>query len=154
MGLGTGIEVLMVLGLAVLSMAIGYVWYEPLFGEQWRELSGVPKKKVRKSSKAKSKKVKDAEKRICMNYVYGFGVSLVMLFILLYLVKVSRVGAVVEGMFLGILVWIGFVATTGLHSVLWEKKNWKLYLINASYYLVVLMISGGVLAACNPLVFF
>ena len=31
------------------------------------------------------------------------------------------------------LMWLGFIATTGMNPVLYEKKSFKLYIINSGY---------------------
>ena len=42
--------------------------------------------------------------------------------------------------------WLGFVMPVTLGIVLWEGKSWKLFGINAGYYLVSLPIMGVILA--------
>jgi hypothetical protein len=53
--------------------------------------------------------------------------------------------AIAEAFTIGILVWIGFIATTMLDSVLWEKKPWALFGINAGYRLVAILAMAGIL---------
>ena len=43
-------------------------------------------------------------------------------------------------------IWLGFVATVILGGVLWEGKPWKLYFLNAAYYLVNLAVIAVILA--------
>ena len=43
--------------------------------------------------------------------------------------------------------WLGFFASaTLLGSVLWEGKSWKLYILNAAYWLVNLAVMATILA--------
>ena len=42
--------------------------------------------------------------------------------------------------------WLGFVVPVTVGSVLWDGKPWKLWFINAGYYLVMLLIMGVILA--------
>jgi len=51
-----------------------------------------------------------------------------------------------SGMIVGFWIWLGYIATVMLGSILWENKPLKLYYINVSHYLVVLLLTGGLLA--------
>ena len=52
-----------------------------------------------------------------------------------------------EGAVIGLWVWLGFIATVSLGSVLWEGKPLKLYYINVAYYALDLAIIGAILAS-------
>lgn len=43
--------------------------------------------------------------------------------------------------------WLGFIAPITLHSVIWEGKSWRLWLLNNGYNLVSLVLIGIVLAS-------
>ena len=61
---------------------------------------------------------------------------------------VSKAGAStsVEGVMLGFLVWIGFLATLGMTSHVFSEKPLSIYLIDAGYQLVYAMTMGAILA--------
>jgi Protein of unknown function (DUF1761) len=40
---------------------------------------------------------------------------------------------------------MGFFLPTLIHGVAWEKRSWKLFSINAGYYLVLLMLISFIL---------
>lgn len=42
--------------------------------------------------------------------------------------------------------WIGFVVPVTMGVFLWEGKSWKLWALNAGYYLVTMLIMGVILA--------
>jgi hypothetical protein len=42
--------------------------------------------------------------------------------------------------------WAGFVAPITLSPVLWEKKPWMLWVINAGYYLVLMLVMAAILS--------
>ena len=46
----------------------------------------------------------------------------------------------------GFAVWLGFVTTVQLTSVLFAKQPLKLYLINTGYQLVCYLVMGAILA--------
>jgi len=123
---------------AVVSFVLGMLWYSPvLFGKQWMKLSGLGKKDI---GKAKKKKMTGI-------MLTAFIANLVMAWVFLYLLGMLGYSDVLSGIVLGFLVWIGFFATTMLGSVLWEGKPWGLYVINAGYQLVNLVVIGAVLGA-------
>lgn len=47
----------------------------------------------------------------------------------------------------GFWAWLGFVATIMLGMTLWEGKPFRLYLLNAGYQLLNLLVMGAILAA-------
>lgn len=54
-------------------------------------------------------------------------------------------GGVVAGLQAAFWSWLGFVAPVTLGSVLWDGKPWKLWGINAGYFLVTLLVMGLIL---------
>jgi hypothetical protein len=47
----------------------------------------------------------------------------------------------------GFWIWLAFVAITMATNYMFESRPWKLWQINTGYFLVVLLINGGLLAA-------
>jgi hypothetical protein len=45
----------------------------------------------------------------------------------------------------GVFTWMGFFVPTLIHGVAWEKRSWKLFAINAGYYLVLLMLMSFII---------
>lgn len=121
---------------AVVSMAIGFGWYSmPVFGNQWMKLSGITKEALEKAKKDMGPK-------------YGIMVlaSLAMAAVLAVLVKLAGSETPLGGAKVGAAVWLGFVATIGLNSFIFESKPFQLYLINVAYQLVSLVVMGAILA--------
>ena len=50
----------------------------------------------------------------------------------------------------GFWLWLGFVATTQLSTVIFEERNFGLYLLNVGYQLVACLVCGAVLAVWSP----
>ncbi|MBS3127003.1 DUF1761 domain-containing protein [Candidatus Woesearchaeota archaeon] len=124
-----------VLVAAIVSMVLGALWYSPvLFGKQWMKLSNIdPKKMPEMKKKAKT------------SYALNFVAVLVMAYVLAHTVQYAQAATVFEGVQAGFWVWLGFIATVLLGSVLWEGKPWKLYLLNAAHYFVSLVVMGVIL---------
>lgn len=123
-----------VLVAAVVSMVIGFLWYGPFFGKQWMKWSKAPKKKPKGSAMARDS-------------ILGLINTFVMLAVLALLYMYVGVVTLAGGMWIAFLVWLGFVATTTMGTVLWEKKPFRLWLLNNVYSLLVLLISGAILVA-------
>jgi len=132
------INLISVLIAAIVGMALGALWYSPLmFGNLWIKLSGMNKKDI---EKAKAKGMSKA-------YLANFIAVIITAYVLSYLISLTQVIAIGEGILLSVMLWIGFVAPVILGSVLWEKKPVGLYILNVTYYLVQLIIMGIILVS-------
>ena len=80
------------------------------------------------------------------SYAINFIATLVMVYVLAHFVDYAGATTIAGGVQAAFWVWLGFVATVQLGSVLWESKPWQLYFINVSYHLVTLLIMGVILA--------
>ena len=130
------INYIAVLVSAVAGFVIGALWYSVLFGKVWMKLSGMDNKKIEKEKK----------KGMTKSFIGGFVALLVMAFVLAHFVDMAEAATVLEGAQAGFWAWLGFVATIMLNKVLWEGKPFKLYLLDAAHYFVVLIIMGAILA--------
>lgn len=59
----------------------------------------------------------------------------------------SGATSVGEGAFIGVIVAVGFLATTAVNMVLFERRSLELYFINTGYSLISLAVQGGILAS-------
>lgn len=73
-------------------------------------------------------------------------VSLVTAYVLAHFVKFTGAETARSGVLAGFWLWLGFVATTNLSTVLFEGRPLGLYLINNGYHLVGLLGMGALLA--------
>ena len=119
---------------AMVPMAVGSLWYGPLFGKlwlQWMELT-------------------EADIREGFNPVQAYGIStlmaLIMAFVLAGVIGSGASGAG-HGMMLGALMWLGFIVPYGYQSVAFEMKKKQIYFMSMGYNLVVLLIMGLILGA-------
>ena len=120
-------------------MAIGFIWYGPLFGKQWVALSGFTPEKM-EAAKAKG---------MGKTYFLGFAGALIMSYVLAHaLVFASaylNASGISAGLMAGFWNWLGFIAPVTLGVVLWEGKPWKLWMLQSGYYLVTLLVMGTIL---------
>ena len=115
---------------ALVTIAVGAAWYSPAgFGKTWMKLAGV-------------KKMGDG----AVSYLWNAAAALVQAFLLANLVRDLGSTTVHDGLLLGFIVWLGFVAATTIGDVVFGNRPWKLWQINAGYWLVVLLINGWLLS--------
>lgn len=121
----------------IAATVVGFLWYGPLFGKPWSALMGFTPEKM---TEAKKKGMTNA-------YIANFVAALVMAYVLSKSIAVRGMLDAGGAIWLAFWIWLGFIATVMLGSVLWEGKSAKLYWINAGYYLVILCVMALILAA-------
>jgi hypothetical protein len=120
---------------AVAAQFIGFLWYGPFFGKVWAELVGYKKKDIEKMRKS----------NMTGRYLLYFLCFLISAFVLQNLVGIFGSYTFVDGIGIGFLVWLGFIATISLSAVLFENKPAKLYLLNNLFYLISFIVMGIIL---------
>ena len=127
------INIWAVLVAAVISMVAGSVWYSKgLFGKEWAKLAG--------------RKLEDMTSSASGYGIAALG-SLVQACILAHFVTYTGSTTFWDGLVTGFWLWLGFVAVVTAINLVFEGKSWALWRINTGYFLVVLLINGGLLAA-------
>ena len=130
------INYLAVLVAAVVTFAIGALWYSLLFGKAWMKAHGYTPEKLEEMKAGMGKA-----------YALSFVCYLVMAFVLAVLIYWTGTATAMGGLHLGALCWLGFAATIGLTANLYSDKPLSTYLIDAAYQLVYLMAMGAILGA-------
>ena len=126
---------------ALIPMIIGFIYYhKSVFGKAWMSTIGVTEENLKKG-----------------NMAVIFGVSLLMSFLLSWFLLINVDGPGQEGPYdsfkhvlfhgleLGLLVAMPIMVT----NALFERKNFKYMAINVGYWLITLMLMGGVIDALN-----
>lgn len=131
----SSINVWAVLLAALSAFVVGWLWYGPLFGKQWMKLNGFTEEMLRE----------------------GGGMSMPLIMIVNYIATALAAFAIAMfigseadmhfGIFAGFMIALFWIGTSRLNDVLYERKPFKLYLINVGYYLVIYIIMGAVLGA-------
>jgi hypothetical protein len=119
---------------ALINMVIGSFWYSPRgMGKEWMKLTG--------------HKMGGSGSNVNTMYLWALVGALVQAYILAHFVQYTGSTSFWEGLVTGFWIWLGFVAITSGMNMMFEGRPWRLWKINAGYYLVVLLITGGLLAA-------
>jgi hypothetical protein len=129
---------LAVLVSGVVVMIFGSLWYSPiLFGRIWMKIRGVTEADIQKAK----------QKNMFGSYLIAFIGTLLMSYVLAHIIAFAGASTFAEGAMGGFWTWLGFIVPVLIGNVLWEDEPVKLYILNIAYYLVVLALIGGVLAA-------
>jgi hypothetical protein len=123
---------------AIANLVIGTVWYLPsLFGKRWAAETG---REVGVSPNP-------------MLYAIAIIGSLVSAYVLALVMKVVLAAygpaSVIDGIVVGLVVWLGFVATTQAVGGAFEGRSWTLFGMNAGNSAVAYLVMGGIIAAMS-----
>jgi|SRR3989344_51203 len=137
------INYLAVLASGVAAMILGSLWYGPLFGKQWIALMGFDQQKV---AEMQAKGMQAMWK----NYALMFVGALIMAYVLAHGLVFGNAylgtGGISGGLQGAFWYWLGFIAPVTLGVILWDGKPWKLWFLNAGYYLALLLVMSVILA--------
>lgn len=114
----------------VLSMVLGFIWYGPLFAKLWM-----------RENKFSAEDVGNGPG---VGYLLTFIASMVTAAVTSLLVHRLGVTQVIDGAALGLLLGVGFVATTFLTNYIFSQKSFKLYAIDAGYQVIYILIASVV----------
>ena len=121
---------------AITPMVLGFIWYhKALFGNAWMEATGITEEKAKEA-----------------NMAVVFGVSFVMALLLTFFLigfnnqpgqegEFDTFGhGAAHGLIVGLFIAMPLFITNGL----FEQRSWKHMLINVGYWIVTLVIMGGI----------
>lgn len=114
----------------LVPMAVGMVWYRAL-AEPWMRAVGKTREELGGAN-------------------IGYGVALAAAFVTAYVlarvVDWADATSFGDGLLVGLIVWIGFVATTMAVNGIFAGRTWRLWAIDSGYYLTNLLAMGVILA--------
>jgi hypothetical protein len=122
---------------ALASFAIGAVWYSPvLFSKAWQSAVGLTTESLEKA-----------------NMALIFGSSFALIFLMNFGLAVILQGhaggdvSVLSGALYGFLIGLFFVATSIGINILYQRKSFRLWAIDAGYQVLYLTVGGAILGA-------
>ena len=117
----------------LVNVAVGAFWYSPAgFGKRWSKLSGVDMMKIPKD-----------EANRTIGFVALF--ALVQSFALALIINSLHVTSAMQGLLVGLVLWLGFVAATTVGTTLYTRKSWQYWWLNSSFFLVVMAVNSVIL---------
>jgi Protein of unknown function (DUF1761) len=115
---------------ALIPMVLGALWYSPiLFADRWMRAVGRTREELG-----------DAP----LGYLLSAVAALVTSYALARIIRWAEVDDVWNGALVALLVWLGFVATVLAVTTFFGGRPRELWLINAGYQLVALVLMGAI----------
>jgi len=131
------VNYLAVLVAGLVGVGLGALWYSPkVFGMKWMQWSGITPKMTPDGKPQGMGKA----------YTVGAVASLVTAYVLAIIIALSGAFTISGAFAIAFWVWLGFFAAPMTGIVLWEMKSWKLWALNAGYFLVDLVVMSLILA--------
>jgi len=122
---------------ALAKMVVGMIWYSPaMFLKPWMKLVG--------------RSLEDMKAGMAKGLTTDAIGALVMAFVLVHAVRYAGATSAAQGAAVGFFNWLGFVAVVTLTIAVYEKRPFKLFVINNGYQLVSMLIMGAILAVWRP----
>lgn len=130
-GIPMSAQILAIVTVAIINNILGMIWYsKKCFGTMWA-----------KSNKFDMGRMKSGAQHILGSLI----VSLVTASVVFCFVQSLNLTMVSDGLKLGFLAWLGFVATNHFSGVIWAKKPLKVYFIDVGFLLISLLVMGALL---------
>jgi hypothetical protein len=118
---------------ALASYVIATIWYAVLFSKLWKKLTGI-----------------EDMKPSPVKMVIVFVGSLVMSFVLYHNIVFGdsffNISGVTGGLMGGFFGWLGFIAPVTLTNVMYEKRPWKLWILDNAFWLISLLVMGIIIS--------
>ena len=121
-----------VVAAAVAVFIFGWLWYGPLFGKTWENLSG--------------QKMGSDKSKMPQTMATVFVGALVTAYVLAAFLGLTGTTTLTGAVTVAFWAWLGFQATLKLGVVLWEGKSWNFYFLNAAHDLIGLALMAAVLS--------
>jgi len=126
-----GVNYLAVVVAAIVALVIGFVWYSPrVFGNRWMAYLGTTQAQLGNPGPT--------------GMAVGVIASLINAWVIALLALNLGGKTLTDGVLLGILVWLGFMATITAAQISFEKKPWGLWILNNAHNVIVQVIMSAI----------
>jgi hypothetical protein len=125
-----GLNYLAIVIATFINVGLGAWWYSPVgFGKLWSKLSGVDMMKTPKE---------ETQKAIGAVFVG----AIIQAIVLAIVIKSLGASTLIDGLMVGFVLWLGFVAAVSIGDDLYSRRGWKFWWLNASFFLVTILVNG------------
>lgn len=115
----------------VFNMALGTLWYGPLFGKLWRKIVKMEQEDLQSSA---------------VMYLLPLIMALISSYILAVLIEGLAITVWWQGLVIGVVIWLGIGSTAVFTTGTFENSPRGAWLLFTLYYLVVFAVEGVVFA--------
>ena len=126
-----GVNYLAVVVATVIAMVIGFAWYSPgVFGKRWMGYLGTTQAQLGNPGP--------------MGMAVGVVSALLNAWILAVLAMNLGGTTIGDAVMLGLLCWLGFMATITAAQISFEKKPWGLWAVNNGHNVIVQIVMAAI----------
>jgi hypothetical protein len=118
---------------AFANYIIATVWYAILFSGLWKRLTGIPE-------------MKPTPIKMLLAFIGSLMLSLGLVHAIVFGNAYLKMSGVAGGLMGGFFSWFGFIAPITLTNVIYERRPWKLWLLDNGFWLVSLLVMGTILS--------
>ena len=138
--MNVNVDYMAVIVAAVVSMAVGFLWYSPLIlGKPWMKLKGYTPDSLKK-----------AQQEMGRLYGLSFVVALITAFVLSHVITISQdfygLSKIQTGLTTAFWMWVGFIMPVQLVDEIFGEKKWALFGINTGYQLAAILVMAVVIS--------
>jgi len=126
-----GINWLAVIVGVVVSNALGFLWYGPLFGNAWMRMIGKRREEIQSEPSM---------------YIITMVASAITMVVLAVIVRAMGSANLLEGALAGAVTWLGIGATATFVYTTFEGPPTNVWALNGAYQLVVYVVMGALFA--------
>lgn len=123
------------------GMAVGFVWYGPLFGKVWMRVMG------HEGPKPTKEEMKEMNKKMMPTYIIQFILIMLQVWVLSFFVGLG----ISDPIHLAFGLWLGFIMPTVAGIAMWSGKSrgltWSMFLTSAGFQLVSIVVFALILGA-------
>jgi hypothetical protein len=131
MAINFGVNYIAVVAAAVVALVIGFIWYSPrVLGGRWMAYLGTTQAQLGNPGPT--------------GMAVGVVASLINAWVLALLSLNLGGKSLTDGVMLGVLAWLGFMATITAAQISFEKKPWGLWILNNAHNLLVQVIMAAI----------
>jgi hypothetical protein len=128
---------------ALVPMLVGFVWYnKKVFGNAWMQTLGLTGEDAKKANRPVM---------FGVTFVMSLMLAMFMLFNVDGMGQEGRYDTFQHGMAHGFMVGLMVAAPIMIMNAVFEMRKWKYMFINVGYWLITLMLMGGILDVMNHL---
>lgn len=127
----THVNIWAVLLCTLINVVMGMFWYSPkVLGTVWAKEHGFEQDQLKPS---------------IIQYVAAVITAFILVYILNMIIHAFNITGLSNGIALGFFLWLGFIATTHYSGVIWAKKPFVVFFIDAGFYLFNLLIISSIM---------
>ena len=125
----------------IAAMALGFLFFGPVFGKLYSSLMGFNSLDPAK----RAEMMKGMTKSYVITFIGALVTAWVLDHAIIYAGTYMHWSGLSAGLVTGFMSWLGFQATMSLGTVLWDNKPWKLYFLSNGHNLIQLLLMGAIL---------